>query len=491
MPVVLALKYRPKHFQDLVGQESVSKTLSLALEQGRLAHAYLFSGLRGSGKTSSARIFARALQCEKAPTSTPCDVCANCADALQNKHVDIIEMDGASNRRIEDIREVIEQTKYQPSMGAFKIFIIDEVHMLTKEAFNALLKTLEEPPPRVKFILATTDPLKLPATILSRTQHFHFKKIPPKAIVAHLQHILSLEGVQYQEGVLETLARSGGGSLRDTLTLTEQAINYSAGPLTLEMITRMLGLVDMQVLHDFFQALRDNPERICDSLRLFEEYDPQMVLDEMSLFLKEALLHKTFPLNLVDAWMGVLAQAKSLLHAGADGDFVLTLSALKMQATPTPQTPSLSQRPAPIPTQTPTPPPAPPKQPTPQELFEKLIARIHAHNPDLGNLFKKFVQFHAFENKTLWWVSRADAHAKGILMQHFELIKQLVAEVFGEGVQAQALKVTSPSEPPPPPSATPPLTAPNLREQFMQENSNLVGAMQEHLGIVDVKVEKS
>ncbi|WP_104749447.1 DNA polymerase III subunit gamma/tau [Helicobacter cynogastricus] len=487
--MVLALKYRPKHFKDLAGQESVSKTLSLALERGCLAHAYLFSGLRGSGKTSSARIFARALQCEKAPTSTPCDVCANCVDALQNKHLDIIEMDGASNRRIEDIRDVIEQTKYQPSMGAFKVFIIDEVHMLTKEAFNALLKTLEEPPAHVKFILATTDPLKLPATILSRTQHFHFKKIPSKVIVAHLQHILNLEGVEYQEGVLEILARSGGGSLRDTLTLTEQAISYSAGSLTLERITQMLGLVDAQVLHDFFQTLRDNPERVCDSLALFEEYDPQIVLDEMSLFLKEALLHKTFPIALVDAWMGVLAQAKALLHAGADGDFVLTLSVLKMQATLAPQAPSASQRPTPVAIQTPAPTPTSRKQLTPQELFEKLITRIHAHNPNLGDLFKKFVQFHAFENKTLWWVSSADTSSKEILMQNFELIKQLVVEVFGEGVQVQALKITPPS--PSASSSTPPPVIPNLREQFMQENSNLVGAMQEHLGIIDVKVEKS
>ncbi|WP_235853101.1 DNA polymerase III subunit gamma/tau [Helicobacter labacensis] len=344
--MVLALKYRPKHFKDLVGQESVSKTLSLALEQGRLAHAYLFSGLRGSGKTSSARIFARALQCEKAPTSTPCDVCPNCVDALHNKHMDIIEMDGASNRRIEDVRELIEQTKYKPSMGAFKIFIIDEAHMLTKEAFNALLKTLEEPPAHVKFILATTDALKLPATILSRTQHFRFKKISPKAIVAHLQKVLQAEGVGYQEGVLEMLARSAQGSLRDTLTLTEQAISYCGGTLSLEATAQMLGMVDSKVLDDFFQALADNPARVRSLLQTLGSYDPQMVLEEMAIFLKDALLEESFPLNVLDAWMGILAQAKSLLHTGADGDFVLALSALKMQAVynppPSPTLPKLS-----------------------------------------------------------------------------------------------------------------------------------------------------
>lgn len=173
---VLALKYRPKHFSELVGQESVAKTLSLALDNQRLANAYLFSGLRGSGKTSSSRIFARALMCEKGPKAVPCDTCTQCQSTLNNHHIDIIEMDGASNRGIDDVRNLIEQTRYKPSFGRYKIFIIDEVHMFTTEAFNALLKTLEEPPNHVKFLLATTDALKLPATILSRTQHFRFKK---------------------------------------------------------------------------------------------------------------------------------------------------------------------------------------------------------------------------------------------------------------------------------------------------------------------------
>ncbi|MDD3818201.1 MAG: DNA polymerase III subunit gamma/tau, partial [Thiovulaceae bacterium] len=226
---VLARKYRPSNFEELIGQESIAQTLSLALDSKRLSHAYLFSGLRGSGKTSTARIFAKALICERGVTHQPCGVCENCTLALQNRHMDIVEMDAASSRKIDDIRDLIEQTKYRPASARFKIFIIDEVHMLTKEAFNALLKTLEEPPEYVKFILATTDPLKLPATILSRTQHFRFKSIATNKIIDHLAHILNLEGIGYDHEALEILARSGSGSLRDTLTLLDQAIIYSKG----------------------------------------------------------------------------------------------------------------------------------------------------------------------------------------------------------------------------------------------------------------------
>ena len=173
----LALKYRPKNFDELIGQDTISLSLSHALDSNRLGHAYLFSGLRGSGKTSSARIFAKSLICTKGPTSKPCEICQNCKMANENNSLDIIEMDAASHRTIDDIRELNEATKYAPVASRYKIFIIDEVHMLTKEASNAFLKTLEEPPSYVKFILATTDPLKLPVTILSRTQHYRFKPV--------------------------------------------------------------------------------------------------------------------------------------------------------------------------------------------------------------------------------------------------------------------------------------------------------------------------
>jgi DNA polymerase-3 subunit gamma/tau len=225
--MVLALKYRPKNFSEVIGQEATIQTLMSALDKKQLANAYLFSGLRGSGKTSTARIFAKALQCSKGESSHPCEECENCKMANENRHIDIIELDAASNRKIEDIKEIIEHTKYKPTIGRYKIFIIDEAHMLTREAENALLKTLEEPPEYVKFILATTDPLKLPPTILSRTQHYRFTKIDFKLIKSHLEYILANENVPYEEKAIELLAKSGNGSLRDTITLLEQAIAYS------------------------------------------------------------------------------------------------------------------------------------------------------------------------------------------------------------------------------------------------------------------------
>ncbi len=186
--------------------------------------------------------------CENGPTSSPCDVCSHCVMANEGRHIDIIEMDAASSRKIDDIRDLIENTKYRPASGNFKIFIIDEVHMLTKEAHNALLKTLEEPPEYVKFILATTDPLKLPPTILSRTQHFRFKRISHPNIVHHLSHILHLENIEFQAESLDILARSGSGSLRDTLTLLDQAIIYSKGFVDVKTVADMLGLLDPEYI---------------------------------------------------------------------------------------------------------------------------------------------------------------------------------------------------------------------------------------------------
>jgi DNA polymerase-3 subunit gamma/tau len=232
--LVLALKYRPKTFEQIIGQEVIVKTLINSLNKKRIAHAYLFSGLRGSGKTTTARILAKSLQCENGPTPTPCEKCQNCIMANENRHIDIIEMDAASNRKIEDIRELIEHTKYKPAMGKYKVFIIDEVHMLTNEAFNALLKTLEEPPEYVKFIMATTDPLKLPATILSRVQHFRFNKINNDLIENYLIKILAKENVEFDEEALRLIVKSSKGSVRDALTLLDQAIAFS------NLLTKML-----------------------------------------------------------------------------------------------------------------------------------------------------------------------------------------------------------------------------------------------------------
>ena len=333
MSLALARKYRPATFGDLIGQEAVSQTLSLALENQRLSHAYLFSGLRGSGKTSTARIFAKALLCEQGPSATPCGTCTHCVMAAENRHMDIIEMDAASNRGIDDIKELIEHTKYKPSSARFKIFIIDEVHMLTNQAFNALLKTLEEPPDFVKFILATTDPLKLPATILSRTQHFRFKKIPQHLVVNHLAHILNLEGIGFEQEAIEIIARSGAGSLRDSLTLLDQAIVYSRNHVDVATVTGMLGIIEPSMLESLIDAiLRKDHQAILTFIKNAADYEAEMILDELTLYLKEALLGNQGKLSalIIERFFRIIAEAKSLLSLGSDGEFVLSLTLFKM-----------------------------------------------------------------------------------------------------------------------------------------------------------------
>lgn len=482
MALALALKYRPVSFSELIGQESVSQTLSLALDSSRVSHAYLFSGLRGSGKTSSARIFARALECEQGPTSRPCGKCDNCKSALENRHIDIIEMDAASSRKIDDIRDLIEQTKYRPSYGRYKIFIIDEVHMLTKEAFNALLKTLEEPPSYVKFILATTDPLKLPATILSRTQHFRFKKIPHKSVVTHIASILDREGIGYELASLEIIARSGAGSLRDTLTLTDQAINFCNKNITKTKVTEMLGVVDPEVLNKFFQALFSHDDDVLQSiLTLLEEYECEMIVDEMMIFLKDALRdrNKDFSIIIVDRFLRILSESKYLLNINTDGGFVLLLLSLKMQEAlkvkdidsmiseleaelstsffSTPLKPILKSAGDDIPAifddskkilQT----PLMEKTSTllqaskSQSLFQKLIIRIYDRNQELGEIFEKNVEFISFDNGVLSWKSYAEGMEKTTLMHNYPHIKMMVQELFGISTKISSIQTSNRSQ---------------------------------------------
>ena len=322
----LALRYRPRNFSELVGQEAVSTSLTHALDESRLTHAYLFSGLRGSGKTSSARIFSKALVCDHGPTSQPCEQCANCIAANEGRHIDIIEMDAASHRGIDDIKGLIEQTKYAPAIARFKIFIIDEVHMLSTPAFNALLKTLEEPPPYVKFILATTDPLKLPATVLSRTQHFRFRQISRPDVVAHLDFILNRENVPHEKEALEILARSGAGSLRDTLTLLDQAIIYAKGELTQSAVAQMLGLLDPQRIEEILSlVMSGDKSAVSAALAQLESYDAEMVIDEITANLKANFLAQSpkYSLLLYERFFRILSQARSMLSVSSDGGFVL------------------------------------------------------------------------------------------------------------------------------------------------------------------------
>jgi DNA polymerase-3 subunit gamma/tau len=238
---VLARRYRPQQFDECIGQEHIARALKNAIESGRVAHSYLFTGVRGVGKTSMARIFAKALNCEKGPTTRPCDVCDICRSVATGDDVDVVEIDGASNRGINEVRELRQAVQYRPSRARHRVYIIDEVHMLTKEAFNALLKTLEEPPPHVKFIFATTEPEKIPITILSRCQRFDFAGLEPERIRARLKEIVEAEGMSADEEALETIARRAAGSMRDGQSLLDQLLAFGGDHLHAEDVHRLLG----------------------------------------------------------------------------------------------------------------------------------------------------------------------------------------------------------------------------------------------------------
>jgi len=254
---VLARKWRPRSFAALVGQEHVVRALTHALEQRRLHHAYLFTGTRGVGKTTLARILAKALNCETGITAAPCDKCAACVEIDAGRFVDLIEVDAATNTKVDEMRQLLESAVYSPTRGRFKVYVIDEVHMLSTSAFNAMLKTLEEPPEHIKFILATTDPQKIPVTVLSRCLQFNLKQMAPAAIAGHLQHIVSEEDVRADPGGLRLLAAAARGSMRDALSLLDQAVAYSAGEVTEAAVRGMLGAVDQGYLFDLADALVD------------------------------------------------------------------------------------------------------------------------------------------------------------------------------------------------------------------------------------------
>lgn len=246
--LVLARKWRPQTFTDLIGQEHVSKTLKNAIGSGRVAHAFLFTGARGVGKTSAARILAKALNCENGPTSEPCNTCPACTEITSGTSVDVFEIDGASNTGVDDIRDLRDTVKYLPARCRFKIFIIDEVHMLSTSAFNALLKTLEEPPPHIKFIFATTEPHKLPITILSRCQRYDFKRIPLAVIAGHLRHIVNRESVEISDAGLTMIARKGDGSMRDALSVLDQVLAFCGEKVGDEEVVSLLGVVDRRLI---------------------------------------------------------------------------------------------------------------------------------------------------------------------------------------------------------------------------------------------------
>ena len=255
---VLALKWRPKSFDTLVGQESTVQALSNALNQNRLHHAYLFNGTRGVGKTTIARILAKSLNCERGVSSNPCQKCSTCVDIDAGRYPDLIEVDAASNTGVDNVRELLENAQYAPSSGTYKIYIIDEVHMLSKSAFNAMLKTLEEPPGHVKFILATTEPKKVPITVLSRCLQFNLKQMTVDNIITHLIIVLNEEGVSFEENALLIIARSAKGSMRDALSILDQAIAFSRGGIKAELMIKMLGSSDESILYEILEKLSSN-----------------------------------------------------------------------------------------------------------------------------------------------------------------------------------------------------------------------------------------
>jgi len=467
---VLALKYRPSSFDKLIGQESITQTLSLALNQDRLSHAYLFSGLRGSGKTSTARIFAKALVCDQGPTSTPCEVCEHCLSANENRHIDIIEMDAASNRGIDDIRELIESTKYRPTSARFKIFIIDEVHMLTTQAFNALLKTLEEPPSYVKFILATTDPLKLPATILSRAQHFRFKQIKQSDVVNHLCHILNLENIEYEKEALEMLSRAGNGSLRDTLTLLDQSIIFSKGYITPENVATMLGLLDPNQLETIFTTiLSGNKSEMLHLIKELEGYECEIVIDELIAYLKNAFFEqdRRFSTLLYERFFKILSEAKSLLYINANNGFVLSLIFFKMiEATNIKTIEEMidslenekfrlpaAQAKADVAHSTETSEPTRVEEEplhvkdqgvTSEILFARLCDKLLDRNAELGECFKTHIRFDSFDGEQLLLSSSAEGDASKTLNTYYSIIKHFVQELFGVETKIKISKIKAP-----------------------------------------------
>ncbi|MBA1200932.1 DNA polymerase III subunit gamma/tau [Pseudomonas capeferrum] len=315
---VLARKWRPRSFREMVGQTHVLKALINALDNQRLHHAYLFTGTRGVGKTTIARIIAKCLNCETGITSTPCGECSVCREIDEGRFVDLIEIDAASRTKVEDTRELLDNVQYAPSRGRFKVYLIDEVHMLSTHSFNALLKTLEEPPPYVKFILATTDPQKLPATILSRCLQFSLKNMTPERVVEHLGHVLGAENVPFEEDALWLLGRAADGSMRDAMSLTDQAIAFGEGKVLAADVRAMLGTLDHGQVYGVLQALLEGDARaLLEAVRGLAEQGPDWngVLAEMLNVLHRVAIAQALP-EAVDNGQGdrdrVLALASAL-----------------------------------------------------------------------------------------------------------------------------------------------------------------------------------
>ncbi|MDU7070398.1 DNA polymerase III subunit gamma/tau [Campylobacter ureolyticus] len=451
---VLSLKYRPKNFDELIGQEAVSRSLSNALDSKRLANAYLFSGLRGSGKTSSARILAKSMLCKNGPTSHPCEVCDSCKMANENAHIDIIEMDAASRRKIDDIRELIERTKTYPSISRYKVFIIDEVHMLTKEAFNAFLKTLEEPLEHIKFILATTDPLKLPATILSRTQHFRFKPISQNLVISHLANILNKENIPFEDEALKIIARSGEGSLRDSITLLDQSISFTNGSVNAKEVASMLGLVDPVKIDEILNiVLKRDREGVVSILDELSSYEADSIIDQLTLNLKDKFLSKDpkFNVFMYERFFRVLSEAKTMLNMGSDNGFTMAMTLFLMiesmnlksiddimnevsnkeQDSILKDSKNLEKDKKDL----------IPEIKTTKTPYDEYLANIYDRNYELGECFKRSVKFNDFKDNTLFITSFGDEVDSEFLRKSSKVIMEILRKTFNKDSKIKISKL--------------------------------------------------
>ena len=294
---VLARKWRPGNFAQVAGQAHVLKSLINALDNDRLHHAYLFTGTRGVGKTTLARILAKCLNCETGITSTPCGECGSCIEIAEGRFIDLIEVDAASRTKVEDTRELLDNVQYTPARGRFKVYLIDEVHMLSNHSFNALLKTLEEPPPHVKFLFATTDPKKLPITVLSRCLQFNLKNLSPEQIVHHLDHVLELESIPFDEPALWQLAHAADGSMRDALSLTDQAISFGNIEVRDDAVKAMLGSIDQREVFEILDAIvAEDGARLMQKVAELAEFSPDysaVLNDLLSVLHRVAIAHAT------------------------------------------------------------------------------------------------------------------------------------------------------------------------------------------------------
>jgi len=300
---VLARKYRPKSFETLVGQDHVVRALTNALNQNRLHHAYLFTGTRGCGKTTLARILTKALNCETGITAQPCGVCNACTEIDRGRFVDLLEVDAASNTQVDAMRDLLDNAQYAPTVGRFKVYIIDEVHMLSKSAFNAMLKTLEEPPAHVKFILATTDPQKVPVTVLSRCLQFNLRQMASPTITAHLKNVLNQENIQFEPAAINLIARAAAGSMRDALSLTDQAIAYGNQSVNETEVRSMLGAIDQNYLFEIIHALlAGNGAALIDKAKEMEarSISFEAALNDLASLLHQITMAQTVPQSIAD-----------------------------------------------------------------------------------------------------------------------------------------------------------------------------------------------